>query len=219
MSVLKSESGRASANFVYPALCWLLFWVLIWPCYGHAQTGGEGVPYRISYAPSKTGGVLLFTGAKHFLAVDIVSAHIQTTEQPNYLLVDNMVVQVSMVPLPNGVEGSVLAIPRQKEALTGYVDYEMDYFQKEVRLSTSLLKQEWISIKGRTFLLWTFHVAPQAGQSKGTSTITDQLYLSVLWHEQVVDLNCAVFDRKDMAKARAMLLQMADSMRAGPGNK
>jgi hypothetical protein len=190
----------------------LVFLLLCCPLIGHSQSGGTAAPYHISYSPSKTGGVILFTGAKHSLTVDIVGDSIRTTDQPNYLLVDNMVVQVSMVPLPNAIEGSDLAIPQQKEGLTGYVQYELDYFHKELHLSTSLLQQEWISIRDRPFLLWTFHVAPPAGQKLRT-TITDQLYLSVLWHEQVVDLNCALFDKKDIPKARAILLQMAESMR------
>lgn len=193
----------------------LVFLLFCWPLIGRSQSGGTDAPYHISYSQSKTGGVLLFKGARHSLAVDIVGDSIQTTNQPNYLQIDNIVVQVSMVPLPNGVEGSDLAIPRQKEGLTGYVQYEMDYFHKELHLSTSLLRQEWISIKDRPFLLWTFHCAPPAGQ-KLSAAVIDQLYLSVLWHEQVVDLNCAVFDQKDMAKARAMLLQMAESMRPFP---
>ena len=189
----------------------LVFLILSYPSTCRSQSGGADAPYHISYSPSKTGGVIRFTGAKHSLAVDIAGDSIRTTDQPNYLLVDNMVVQVSMVPLPNGVEGSDLAIPQQKEGLTGYVQYEMDYFHKELHLSTSLLRQEWISIRDRPFLLWTFHVTPPAGR-KLDDTVIDQLYLSVLWHEQVVDLNCAVFDQKDRTKARAMLLQMAESM-------
>jgi hypothetical protein len=190
----------------------IMFMLLCWPSIGRSQAGGADAPYQITYSPSKTGGALLFTGAKHSLKVDIVGDSIQTTDQPNYLQMDNMVIQVTMVPLPNGIEGSDMAIPRQKEGLTGYVEYEMDYFHKELHLSTSHLQQEWISIRDRPFLLWTFHVVPPADQ-KLSSSVIDQLYLSVLWHEQVVDLNCALFDPKDQAKARAILLQMAESMR------
>jgi hypothetical protein len=210
MELQRSSNGRIPVVFIL-----LLF---LGPAVGYSQSGGEDAPYHVSFSASKNGGTMRFSGPKNSLAIDIVGDTIQTTDQPNYLVVDNLIVQASMVPLPGGVDGSQQTVARQKEILSGYVGYEMDYFQKELKLATSGLKREWLTIGERTFLMWTFHLdPPKGGKTSGSgNTIIGQIYLSVLWHDQVLDLNSALTDEKDAKRAKDLLQRMGGSIRSVP---
>jgi len=100
----------------------LLGW---WPAHCYSQSSDGDAAYHISFSPSKTGGTVVFSGPKHALAVDIVSDDIRTTDNPNYLIVDNRPFQASMVPLPNGIEGSSLPVALDLNcALTDLKDTE-----------------------------------------------------------------------------------------------
>jgi len=213
--MLLEKSGFSSFWFSYVLL------LGCWPAHCYSQSSDGEAAYHVSFSPSKTGGTVVFSGPKHALAIDIASDDIRTTDNPNYLILDNRPFQASMVPLPNGMEGSSLPVARQKEILKSYVNYEMDYFQKEVKLATGQLKLEYVPIGDTTFLLWTFRVGPAAtGQSTGGgNAIVGQLYLSVLWHDQVLDLNCALTDLKDTEKARALLVRTAGTLRSLPDKK
>jgi hypothetical protein len=182
---------------------------------GFSQTN----EFKVALLKEKKGAVMVFAGKRHSFTLDIKGDSIKATDQPNYVSVDEMILQVACVPVPGGIDASKLPLEQQREALNGYVDYEMDYFRKELNLDIKDLKKEWLVIQGRQFLLWYFDMPKPTKKTTGdlTQKTARQVYLSGIWFDQVLDLNDALLDSRDLEKAKALLYPIARSLKSHEG--
>lgn len=162
---------------------------------------------------------MVFAGKKHSFTLDIKGDSIKPSDQPNWVLINNSIVQATCVPLPGGKDASKCPLAQQREILNGYVDYEMAYFHEELKLVTKDVKKEWPVIGGRQFLLWYFDVPKQEvpGAEKVKRQTIRQVYLSEVWFDQVLDLNNALINNSDLEKAKAILYPIARSLKSSDG--
>src|SRR4249920_3813164 len=94
-----------------------------------AQTDLYKEEFQFSYLPKKNGGQFLYNATAHSFTIDILSDSINTTEYPNYIKIYNHILQTAIVPLPqSNLDLKRLTIAQQKEALEGYMGYELEYF-------------------------------------------------------------------------------------------
>jgi hypothetical protein len=183
-----------------------------------AQVTAEVGDFKVTLLTKDKWGMLSFTGKSHSFTVELTGNTItQTTDaQPNYLLVDNALLLVSCVPMPDGADASGYSADQQKTVLSAYADYEMNYFKDELHLVTRNLQKEWLVLQGRTFLLWQFDVPQQAVASvnQGGRQAVHQLYLSTVWYDQVLDMNCPLMNDSEQTAAQTLLYKTAKSFKS-----
>ncbi|HXB07788.1 MAG TPA: hypothetical protein VNW04_11740 [Puia sp.] len=172
--------------------------------------------FHIELLRAKTGAVLAFSGMKHSFTVSIVSDSISATDAPNYLTVHNQILQVSCVAIPNGSDLSGYNRDQQKTTLDSYADYELEYFQKDLKITIKNLKKEWVVIQNRLYLMWQYDVPIQKLEKlKGQELqeqITGQIFLSAILHDQILDINTPLFSKNNKEKARKLLEDLASSL-------
>jgi len=116
-------------------------------------------------------------------------------------------------------EGREISGVMRGMGLNSYVDYEMEYVTKELKLVTTNLKREWIDIHGRKFLLWEYEVPKQ--KVKGGEDVSDQakaqLYVSTIWYDQVLDISSPVLQDMKEGDARTFVFAIAATLTSYEG--
>ena len=174
-----------------------------------AQTSIADEEFISSFSPNEKGATVHYQGKSHAFTLDIVAKEVKTTDNPGFYLADNHIVQVSTVPLPPvKLDLSRLTDAQQKQALSAYVDYEMTYFQNKLKLKCNDLKKDWIVINSRLFLLWHFNM-----HTADDNEVKQQIYLSTICFNQVLDLNTIVLKGEDYPQQEQVLKNLANTLK------
>jgi hypothetical protein len=179
-----------------------------------AQNEFASEEFELSFVKKDKGAGFLFNGKSHSFTVDIISDSIQTTENPNFIVVNNRVVQASTVPLPTSkLDLSNLSVATQKETLNAYVDYELEYFKSDLKMKYTNLKREWITIGSKVWLIWSFSFsAANTGKDLATQ-YSYQLYASTICFNQVLDLNSPSEKTSEIDQSKALVNQLMNSLK------
>ena len=133
------------------------------------------------------------------------------SDLPGFISVDGQILQSTLVPAqdPSKAPGATGALTpaRQQEILTGYMNYELAYYKKKLKQKYTGLQTDWVTIKDRLFLVWSFDMP------KDYKLVSSQLYFSTLYNGQILDINAPVFKMEQFGKARSILSKMAASLK------
>jgi hypothetical protein len=178
------------------------------------QTDMYKEDFEFSYLPKRDGGQILYNGTKHSFTIDVVSDSINTTEFPNFIKVDGHIVQTTIVALPSdNLDLNSLTTDQQKEALEAYVDYELEYFDKELQLKYTNLKKEWKTIHTKLWLIWNIDIPEQKKVENIAQQVTAQIYASTICFNQILDINIPLFPADDIAKSDTLLIQLMSTLK------
>jgi hypothetical protein len=192
----------------------LLFLALLASFTTLAQSDINNEEFQLSYLTKEGGAQFLYNGKAHAFSIDIKADSIKTTEYPNYIIADKHIVQVSAIPLqPTSIDLSRLTIEQQKGALSGYVDFEMDYFRNELKLDCRNMKKEWIFIDSKLWLIWSFDAIAQDVSEQLAQKTKSQVYSSTICFNQVLDLNIPVFQNDDIVKIKVLITDLMSSLK------
>lgn len=162
----------------------------------------------------KDGGQFLYNGKSHSFTVDVVADSVKTTDSPNFILVNEHIVQSNILPLPSSsLDLTKLSSDQQKEILEGYVKYEMDYFKDELKLNCQNLNKEWITINSKLWLVWTFDLADQKVADNLSAQTKTQIYSSTICFNQILDLNTIILPTDNPAKSREIVDKLMASLK------
>lgn len=166
---------------------------------------------RASLFPGKKKSLIAYAGPMHSFTMEVNAKSAKPSDLPGFISVDGQILQSTLVPAqdPGKVSPSAVAITpaRQQELLTGYMNYELAYYKKKLKQKYTGLQSEWITIKDRLYLVWSFDMP------KDYKLVSRQLYFSTLLDGQILDINAPVFKTDQFAKARNILTKMAASLR------
>jgi hypothetical protein len=143
----------------------------------------------------------------------LVSKSVRQTDASNYFIIDNLVFQSSLVPIPSQTDLSNLSSNQEKQILDQYVQYELDYFQNELKLKINGLKKEWRTIGTKLFLVWAFGVPEQQLADHVKEQVKSQIYFSTICFNQVLDLNIPIIAKDDSTKSETMLNKIAGTLK------
>src|SRR5262249_32567251 len=128
------------------------------------------------------------------------AAPAKPSDVPGFITIGKQIAQVTLVPADRNIDMSRMTTEREKEVLLTYMEFELAYYRKKLRQRYSHLQTEWVSLQGRTFLLWYFDMP------ENQKLVSRQVYVSTLFFQRVMDLNAPVFKTDDWGKARALLV-------------
>ena len=187
-----------------------------------AQTSTENETFTNTVSTISGGKRIAFIGKSHSFSVNVTGKTV-TTEQvqgaddnQTYLKVDNTIFQASLVPvplpLPTGYAIDALTLAQQKEMLSGYADYELNYFDQDLKTKTHEVKKEFFMMGSRLFLLSTFKSDVASRHPDIKTTFPYQTYVSTICFNQVLYLNIPAADKNGMVAAIAKVKIIAGSV-------
>ncbi|MBS1603938.1 MAG: hypothetical protein JST42_14825 [Bacteroidetes bacterium] len=150
--------------------------------------------------------ILAYAGSGHSFTFDIPYRSVKSSDVPGFVTIDRQIVQATIVPADKSLGKHPTGSDKEKDLLTRYMNFELSYYKKKLKQNYSQLSTEWLTIHGRTFLVWYFNMP---GNYK---LVSRQVYVSTLFDDQVVDLNAPVFKMDDWGKARSILVRIAGTM-------
>jgi len=187
-----------------------------------AQTDINNESFKYYFKPTQTGATVIYKGNTHSFTFDLKGKKLKETkaaesaENNNFIGSDKSFIQTSLVPLPQPIPQSFhlsnLTVDQQKEALDGYVDYELDYFANELHVKVTNLKRKWETINGKLFILWYFDSAMKIPGNRIASNLPSQIYVSTVCFNQVWVLNTA-FGKSEFEKPKAWLTLVAGTLK------
>jgi len=172
---------------------------------GQKDTPGEYI--HASLLQGKKRSLIGWSGREHSFTMDMAARSVKPSDLPEFVNIDGLIVQSTLLPVPQGIDLRHLNPSRQKDLLTKYMKDELDYYRKKLREKYSQSESEPLTIKGRVFLLWYFDMP------ENNKMIKRQVYLSTLFFDHVMDLNIPIFEVNDFARARSLLVKMAGSLK------
>jgi hypothetical protein len=183
----------------------LLFLILI---FGTICTAQNVETFKPAILKTKKGAKVVFNSPEHAFTFDLVSDSIKPPEKPNFLIIDNHVFQYVVLTPSNRVNYDSLSIERKKVNLTSYMNYELDYFKKDLKLEIENLKTEWVDLNGRLFLFWFFDM-PESNKS-----VEKQIYLTTICFDNIVGFNTPVTrDKNEISQYKNLLFSAANTLK------
>lgn len=155
----------------------------------------------------KKKSLIAYAGSGHSFTMETTSKTAKPSDIPGFITINGQVLQSTLVPAALTVDPRHPTTDREKEILIKYMNYELDYYKKKLKQKYSGLQTEWMTIKDRLFLVWYFDMP------KDYKLVSRQIYVSTLFADQVLDLNAPVFKMGQSARARALLIKLAGSLK------
>ena len=155
----------------------------------------------------KKKSLIAYAGSGHSFTMETTSKTAKPSDIPGFITIEGQVLQSTLVPAALTVDPRHPTTDREKEILIKYMNYELDYYKKKLKQKYSGLQTEWMTIKDRLFLVWYFDMP------KDYKLVSRQIYVSTLFADQVLDLNAPVFKMGQSARARALLIRLAGSLK------
>jgi len=134
----------------------------------------------------QTGAMVVYNGQHHSFTIEIFADSIKPSDKPNFLVVDNKILQASIIPFQTKLDFEKLSEETQKKNLLGYMDYEMNYIKNQLKTKELNEKYEFITLNNKMFLFWTYDMP------KPSRTVINQCYLITICFDQMLILNSPV---------------------------
>ena len=160
----------------------------------HSQDTYKAESFKAALLQTKTGAMVVYNGEKHSFTVDIIGDTIKPTEHPNFVIVDNRILQSSILPFETKLDFENMDIDSQKKNLLGYMKYELDYDKEQLKSKNLNEKYEFVSLNNKIFLFWTFDMP------KSNETVAQQCALVTICFDQILVLNMPVTKGKQIRK-------------------
>lgn len=187
-----------------------------------AQEDINSEVFTSSFVQSKTGMDLVFNGKSHsftltFTGVNAKTADVMAKEEnQNFATIGENIVQASLVALPQPISPTVnlskLTYDEIKPTLEGYVNYELEYITKDLKLNPQNIKKEWKTISSQLFLVWYFEAkfdAPDVAKK-----VTAQIYYTTICFNQVLDINIPLYNKNDVESKKALIEKIASTLKS-----
>jgi hypothetical protein len=162
---------------------------------------------RATLLTGKKRSLVVYSGPAHSFTMEAGSKTAKPSDIPGFITIDGQVLQSTLVPADPSISLKDLTSAREKDILTKYMNYELDYYKKKLRQHYTQLQTEWVTIKGRLFLVWYFDMP------KDYKLVSRQVYLSTLFFGYVLDLNAPVFKMDHFVRAKGTLLKLAGTLK------
>ena len=152
----------------------------------YSQENYKAETFKAAQMQTKTGAMIVYNGEKHSFTIDIIGDTIKPTDHPNFIQVDNGILQASIIPFNTKLDFENMSTDSQKKNLLGYMKYELEYDKEQLNSKDLNEKYEFVTLNGKIFLFWTFDMP------KSNETIAKQCTLVTICYDQMLVLNMPV---------------------------
>jgi hypothetical protein len=184
------------------------FHLLFFSCVS-GQVTFSNIDSKLKTVEDKNGTALYCTDSSFSIKFRLTQKSIKL--QGNFAIVDSQIIQITPLDVSGLKKGLAdLSALEQKELLSNYSKYEMDYFKKELSVEIIDPKNQWVVTNSKNWLVWYFKVG-------GVPTNVDkkiefQLFASTIIGGKVLTINAPVLSVNEVAKSGAIVNQMMESL-------
>jgi hypothetical protein len=172
----------------------------------------EAEKFEAALLQAKYGAMLVYNGEKNSFSLKFVSKAIEPTEKPNFVKVDDILMQASITPFQQKLAFDNLNEEAQRKWLLGWKNYERDWAAEQ--LKTKLTETEaFVKIGDKLFLQWTFNMP----MSDKPGSIAKQVYLVTICFDQILVLNGPLENDKSESALLEKLKSVASTLKLNPG--
>lgn len=183
--------------------------LLLIPFWTNAQYKAE--EFEATLLEAKYGAFLLYNGQINSFSLKFESKSVEPTDKPNFLRVDNILMQSSITPFQEKLDFNHLDKPTQKRYLRGWKAYEKEWVEEQLNIKLTE-KEEFIEISNRPFLYWTFNMP----RSNEPGSVDSQMYLVTICFDQLLVLNGPVEKGKEEGVIKNKFLTVARTLTLYP---
>jgi hypothetical protein len=209
-------------NEIKPKIVQTILLTIITITFSYGQSEISSEKFRYIFKSIKNGGEIIYNGKNHYFSINVIGKKIRQADvensnnesNQNFVIIDNVTVQTSIVPLPQTLPKSYnlskLSSIQKKELLDGYVNYELDYFKNELNLNLDNVKKEWKIINSNLFIFWYFEMPISKNSELNTKR---QIYVSTICFNQVLVINVPIFKETTIQKYLPLVTKLAESVK------
>jgi hypothetical protein len=173
-----------------------------------AQNQESGEP-KLDFVKKEKSGELSINWNDHHALFVIDAKSIKELNQ-GFFEVEGQIVQFVSVKIPSDISLQNLTVEKAKSALQGYVQYEMHYFQNELKLEISDITSEFVSFNEKIFIKWGFKANVKInGNSNGPIL---QVYYSTICWDRVVSVNSPIMKKDNQKQIEKRLKSIAQTL-------
>jgi hypothetical protein len=167
--------------------------------------------FQAALLEAKYGALLVYNGQTNSFSLKFESKSFEPTDQPNFIRVDNVLMQSSLTPFTQKLDFNKLDKQTQEKFLMGWKSYEQGWVEEQLKIKLTE-KKEFIEIASKPFLYWTYDMP----RSKDSNSVDKQIYLVTICFDQLLILNGPVEKGKKEDIIRDKLLMIAKTLTLYP---
>lgn len=161
----------------------------------YAQPNYQAESFEAALLQTKTGAMVVYNGEKHSFTVDIIGDTVKPSEHPNFVIVDNRILQSTILPFATKLDFENMDTDSQKKNLLDYMKYELDYDKEQLQSKDLNEKYEFVTLNNKLFLFWSFDMP------KSNETVDKQCTLVTICFDQMLVLNIPLTKGKQKRKS------------------
>lgn len=181
--------------------------LLLAPCLALGQYKAE--QFDAALLEAKYGALLVFNGQNNSLTLKLESPSVTPLEKPGFVRVDNMIMQINLLPFQQKLDFENLDTETRKKYLLAWKEYEKEWAKDQLK-SDLKDRTELVDLEGRSFLYWTYEMP------KGDGNIDSQVYLVTIVFDQMLIMNGPVETGKKEKTLRERLVAIAKTLTLNP---
>lgn len=167
--------------------------------------------FQAALLEAKYGALLVYNGHTNSFSIKFASKSVEPTDRPNFIRVDDILMQSSIIPFTQELDFKNLDNETQRKLLTAWKTYEKKWVEEQLKLKLSE-KEEFIDISSRAFLYWTYDMP----KSINKDLVDKQVYLVTICFDQLLILNGPVEKGKREETIKDKLLTVARTLTLYP---
>jgi hypothetical protein len=168
-------------------------------------------PYQPQLVKKLKGGLIGFAGPNTSFSVEIEAKELRPTSNPGFYEVDGRFLQTATVQVPPNIDLKNVTEQLERGILNGYVLYEMNYFEKELKQKLTDITIDFETINKKLFVRWSFgsEIPPEAGQEK----IKRHIYYSTVCYDRVLSISSVIVPNENAKAPETMLKAIARTLK------
>ncbi|MFL5739548.1 MAG: hypothetical protein ACJ75B_04980 [Flavisolibacter sp.] len=174
-----------------------------------SQTVFTNVDFHLKIVTNQQGKEILYSDSSLSLSFQLNQKSVKL--QDNFAFIDSQLIQITPLKVTGFTKSlSALSAAEQKQFLSDYSQYELDYITKELQIEVIDPHNQWVPINSRNWFIWYFRVGSEpvpTGKKIGI-----QLFASTIIGGKVLTINAPMFAAADFNKAGLIVNQMMESL-------
>jgi hypothetical protein len=167
--------------------------------------------FEAALLQAKYGALLVYNGQTNSFSLKIESKSVDPTDKPNFIRVDNILMQLSITPFTQELDFKNLDNETQKKFLTGWKSYEKKWVEEQLKIRLTE-KADFVEISNKPFLYWTYDMP----KSKNKDSVDKQVYIVTICFDQLLILSGPVEKGKEEETIQEKFLTIAKTLTLYP---
>jgi hypothetical protein len=132
-------------------------------------------------------------------------------QENNFATIDSQIIQIVLLKFSGyKKDPRSLSMTDQKQLLSIYSNYELEYFKNELNMEVVNASNQWVVTKSKGWFIWYFRVGHIPTQVTKPTVI--QLFASTVIGDKVLTLNAPIQSDSDFNKAGLIVNEMMETL-------